>query len=74
MGLFLQDGGVAKLVELDPHRPEPQSAIRLIGALLMEMHEAWTTGLRYLDMEAYWARRGRKHPPRVNHKGHTLPG
>jgi hypothetical protein len=28
--------------------------IRLLGALLMEQDEQWSTGKRYLDMAAYW--------------------
>lgn len=34
--------------------PNRQSALRLLGALLMEQHEQWTTGHCYLDMTAYW--------------------
>src|ERR1051326_5416757 len=34
--------------------PNRESAIRLLGAVLMERHEQWTTGHRYLDMTAYW--------------------
>jgi putative transposase len=30
--------------------PNRESALRLLGALLMEMNEKWTTGHRYLDM------------------------
>ncbi|PSR28735.1 MAG: IS256 family transposase, partial [Sulfobacillus thermosulfidooxidans] len=30
------------------------SAIRLVGALLLEQHEVWTTGKRYLNLEPYW--------------------
>lgn len=33
--------------------PNDASAIRLIGALLAEQHEAWSTERRYLDMEDY---------------------
>ena len=33
--------------------PNRESAIRLLGALLMEQHEHWTTGHRYFDMTAY---------------------
>ncbi|EJY57130.1 transposase mutator type [Alicyclobacillus hesperidum URH17-3-68] len=33
--------------------PNRESAIRLIGALLMEIDEAWTTGHKYLDMKDY---------------------
>jgi hypothetical protein len=28
--------------------------IRLIGALLVEHHEKWITGRKYLDMEGYY--------------------
>ncbi len=35
--------------------------IRLVGALLMEQDEVWTTGKRYFDMTAYWLWRER--PP-----------
>jgi putative transposase len=34
--------------------PSRTSALRLLGALLMEMEEQWTTGHRYLSMDAYW--------------------
>jgi putative transposase len=34
--------------------PNRESAIRLLGAVLMERHEQWTTGHRYLDMSTYW--------------------
>jgi len=34
--------------------PNRDSVIRLLGALLMEQDEAWTTGKRYFDMTAYW--------------------
>lgn len=34
--------------------PSRESAIRLLGALLLEQDEAWTTGHRYFDMTAYW--------------------
>jgi hypothetical protein len=34
--------------------PNRDSALRLLGALLMEQDEAWTTGHRYFDMGAYW--------------------
>jgi putative transposase len=33
--------------------PNRDSVIRLLGALLLEIHEKWTTGTRYLDMEEY---------------------
>jgi transposase-like protein len=34
--------------------PNRESAIRLLGALLLEQDEAWTTGHRYFDMTSYW--------------------
>jgi hypothetical protein len=36
--------------------PNRESAIRLLGAVVMERHEQWTTGHRYLDMGSYWQR------------------
>jgi putative transposase len=35
--------------------PSRESAMRLLGALLMEIDEKWSTGSRYLNMEEYWA-------------------
>lgn len=34
--------------------PNRASAIRLMGALLLELDEQWGTGHRYLDMQTYW--------------------
>jgi putative transposase len=34
--------------------PNRESAMRLLGALLMEQDEQWSTGKRYFDMTAYW--------------------
>lgn len=34
--------------------PNQESAERLVGALLMEQHETWSTGHRYFDMDEYW--------------------
>ncbi len=34
--------------------PNRDSARRLVGALLMEQDEVWTSGQRYFDMTAYW--------------------
>ena len=34
--------------------PNEDSAIRLIGALLSEFHEQWSTGKKYFDMAEYW--------------------
>jgi transposase-like protein len=33
--------------------PNEASALRLIGALWAEQHEAWSTGKRYCDMTEY---------------------
>lgn len=33
--------------------PTHASMIRLVGTLLMEQDEGWTTGKRYFDMSAY---------------------
>src|SRR5262249_52871539 len=41
--------------------PTRKSAIRLLGALLLEQDEQWSTGKRYLDMSAYWQWREAKH-------------
>ncbi|ACV58542.1 IS256 family transposase [Alicyclobacillus acidocaldarius] len=35
--------------------PNRESAIRLLGALLMEIDEEWTTGRKYLNMDEYEA-------------------
>lgn len=34
--------------------PNRASAVRLLGALLMEIDEGWSTGRRYLTMDEYW--------------------
>lgn len=39
--------------------PNRESVVRLLGALLMEQDEVWTTGKRYFDMTAYWLWRQR---------------
>lgn len=48
--------------------PNQESVMRLVGALLMEQDEAWTTGKRYFDMTAYWQWRLRE----PAHAGATL--
>ena len=40
-----------RVIRIFPNRP---SAIRLLGAFLLEQHEQWTTSYHYLDMAAYW--------------------
>ncbi len=42
--------------------PNRDSAIRLLGALLLEHDQAWTTGHRYFDMTAYWQGRANQTP------------
>ncbi|HOL52328.1 MAG TPA: transposase, partial [Bacillota bacterium] len=34
--------------------PNDDSAVRLIGAVLIEKDEDWSTGCRYLNMAEYW--------------------
>ena len=34
--------------------PNRESVIRLVGALLIEQHEKWSSGKRYFDMEEYY--------------------
>lgn len=34
--------------------PNEASAIRIVGALLADLHDDWTTGYRYFDMANYW--------------------
>jgi putative transposase len=34
--------------------PNREAVVRLVGALLLEQDEAWTTGHRYFDMTSYW--------------------
>lgn len=45
--------------------PNRESALRLIGAVLMEQDEMWSTGHRYLRMESYWAWRHQQEDPMV---------
>jgi transposase-like protein len=50
--------------------PNRESVIRLLGALLMEQDEAWTTGKRYFDMAPYW--QWRSNPAeQEDHQQHT---
>ena len=37
--------------------PNRESAVRLLGAVLLEQHEAWATGPRYLNLTTYWAQK-----------------
>lgn len=34
--------------------PNRESVVQLMGAVLLELDEQWSTGHRYLDMHAYW--------------------
>jgi putative transposase len=47
--------------------PNRESVVRLLGALLMEQDEAWTTGKRYFEMTAYWQWRSDHAELEVNH-------
>jgi transposase-like protein len=40
-----------RMIRIFPNR---ESAIRLLGALLMEQDEQWSTSKHYRDMTAYW--------------------
>jgi putative transposase len=40
--------------------PNEASAIRLMGALLMEQDEKWQTGRKYFDMELYYQTQGKE--------------
>jgi putative transposase len=42
--------------------PNQASAERLIGALLMEQDESWSTGRKYFDMEEYWQWKNKQQP------------
>lgn len=44
-----------RVIRIFPHRA---SAERLLGAVLMELHEGWTTGRRYVNLDTYWAEQG----------------
>jgi transposase-like protein len=70
--------GVERLNEEIPRRervirlfPNRESAQRLLGALLMEQDEAWSTGKRYFDMTAYW--QWRTAPSGTTEGGSTHP-
>jgi putative transposase len=43
--------------------PNVESAERLLGALLMEQDEAWSTERKYFDMTAYWQWRQQEKDP-----------
>ncbi len=34
--------------------PNRASAVRMVGALLIEQHEEWSEGRKYFDMTPYW--------------------
>ncbi len=48
--------------------PNRESVIRLLGALLSELDEQWTTGHRYVEMAAYWQWRNAQDAPREEAK------
>jgi len=45
--------------------PNRESATRLIGALLIEQDELWSTGHKYFDMDEYWQWRCKYEPNKV---------
>jgi putative transposase len=44
--------------------PNQASAERLIGALMMEQDESWSTGRKYFDMDEYWQWKNNQQPKR----------
>jgi len=46
--------------------PNENSAVRLVGALLLEQSDAWLTGKKYLAMEEYWQTRKDAPTPQSN--------
>lgn len=44
--------------------PNRESAMRLLGALLMEQDEVWSIGRRYFEMTDYWTWRATQDAPR----------
>jgi putative transposase len=54
--------------------PNQASAERLIGALLMEQDEIWSTGRKYFDMDEYWEWRSQqKRVNKVTHLNTAMP-
>ena len=51
--------------------PNRASVLRLVGALLLEQHEQWTTGHHYLDMTAYWQWRRDQAGPLFAHQSYS---
>jgi transposase-like protein len=49
--------------------PNRASAMRLLGAVLLERHEQWTTGHHYFDMAAYWQWRHTEHTEQIKEHG-----
>ncbi len=45
--------------------PNEASAQRLIGALLAEKHETWSTGKKYFDMTEYLEARAEEDNPEI---------
>ncbi len=37
--------------------PNEESLIRLMGSVLMDIHEKWTTGKKYFTMDMYYEER-----------------
>jgi transposase-like protein len=51
--------------------PNRSSSLRLLGALLMEQDEQWSTGKRYFDMTAYWQWRESQSAPAAPEGGQS---
>ena len=41
--------------------PNPESALRLVSGVLIEIHEEWITGKRYLDMDLLQSKEKKYH-------------
>jgi len=53
--------------------PTRDSALRLLGALLMEWDEQWATGKRYLTMDVYWQWKQQQHQKEQHHERAAAP-
>lgn len=47
--------------------PNESSLYRLLGALLMEIHDSWQSGKVYLDVTSYLSQRAQPFPARLGH-------
>ena len=52
--------------------PNDASVIRLMGAVLLEIDERWTSGTRYFDMSSYWQHKEEQDMCSSNIDGHNM--